>query len=295
MSESSTTSTDPSSLPDAQPRFEHFRIGDIDCYALSDGAMYRPSPMGQVTSDPAMVPLSCLLVRLPGNALTLIDTGFGIHEVGAGPGPSTVGHLTTSLAAAGFRPEDVDVVLISHLHPDHVGGMYDAEGRQIYPDAVYHMAADELAFWSRDPLDISQAASPPPIKVEMEEAAKRTLGHAAGTIRTFRAGDEVLPGLATMPLPGHAPGQVGFIVSSGNDRLLFTADAVTHPGPSIETPDMYNPMDMDPARAVKTRHEVIALLSQPGWQCFTQHFPWPSRGWIRETDDRATWEPASQA
>ena len=121
------------------------------------------------------------------------------------------------------------------------------------------------------------------------------LGFAGDTLRTFKAGDEVLPGIGTIALPGHAPGQVGFILSSGGNRLLFTADAVAHPVVPIETPDVYNPMDMDPDRAVKTRHELVVLLSAPGWQAFTPHFPWPSLGRVHGENGKAAWTPATGA
>ena len=301
MSQSSTqpAAIDPSTLPEAQPRFEHFRIGEIECYGLSDGAMVRPTPSPPPGAPPAppappvMIPLSCLLVRLPGIGLVLIDSGFGNEATFGGRPMRSVGHLTESLAAAGFAPDDIDVVLISHIHPDHVTGLHRNDGTKTYPNATYCVGAEELAFWSQEPLDLSQAASPPHIKIGMEHAAKRMLGFVGDTLRTFRAGEEVLPGIGTMLLPGHAPGQVGFILSSGGERLLYTGDAISIPGVSIETPDVYNPMDMDPDRAVRTRHELIAMLSEPGWQTFTPHFRWPSRGYVRGGDGAATWKPAT--
>lgn len=182
-----------------QPRFHRFRLGDIECLALSDGGIPMPSPPGQDASSqgpggsaPMLLPLSCLLARLPGGGVVLMDTGFG----------------------AGARPEDISAVLISHVHPDHVGGMYRSDGAQTYPNATYHIGAEELALWSREPLDLSQAASPPPSKARMAEAAKRMLGFAGNGLRTSRAGEQVLPGIGTMLVPGHSPGQVGFILQA---------------------------------------------------------------------------------
>ena len=280
--------TDPAAAPEAQPRFERFHVGGIECLALSDGGLPRVVPPGSGAAT--LLPLSCLAVRLPGSGLVLIDTGFG-----AGTMVRSVGHLPESLAAAGIAPGDVDVVLISHMHPDHIGGMYKPDGSQTYPNATYHVGAEELAYWSQDPLDLSHLTAPPHIRKGMEMAARRMLAAGGDSLRSFRAGEEALPGLGTLPLFGHAPGQVGFIVSSGADRLLFTADAIAFPVVSIETPDVHNPMDMDPDRSVRTRHELIALLSEPGWQAFAPHFPWPSRGRVRREAGKAVWEPAAPA
>ena len=296
---------DAAALPISQPRFEHFRVGEIDCYALSDGAIIRTIPTRQATgSDPTrsasggsrqiyMNPLSCLLVRLPGTGLVLIDAGFGRDPTVGGMFMPSVGRLQLSMAQAGFTPEDIDAVVISHMHPDHIGGLYNDDGTRVYPNATYNVSAEELAYWSRDPLDLSQAASPPPVKIEMTKVIKRFHKLAGDELKTFPAGEEALPGLGTMLLTGHAPGQVGFTVSNGGERLVFVADALSHPVVSIQTPDTYNPMDMDSDRAVKTRHELIAMLSDSDWQLFASHFPFPARGHIQGKSGEATWTPTA--
>ena len=293
--------TEHSDAPIAQPRFERFRIGELECCALSDGAVVRPLPPAQtVPAAPpggasALFPLSCMAVRIPGIGLVLIDTGFGPDAMIMGKPMGSAGRLPASMAAAGIAPQDVDVVLISHMHPDHVGGMHRRDGTKAFPNATYHVGEEELAFWRRDPLDLSKVESPPPVRAMTAAAAERMLRLVGDDLRTFRAGEEALPGVRTLPLPGHAPGQVGFILSSGGETLLFMADAMAHPVISIETPDVCNPMDMDSSRAVQTRHEVIALLSGSDWQTFVPHFPWPSRGRISGADGKPTWVPTAAA
>ncbi len=303
MSQSATQPdiVDPATLPAAQPQFEHFRVGEIDCWAVSDGAIIRPMPPRPAGAPPAppappiLVPLNCLLIRLPGTGLVLIDSGHGLILLENGQPMPTVAHLPESLAAAGFAPADIDVVLISHMHPDHIGGLYGNDDTKAYPNATYLVSAEELAYWTRNPLDLSQAATPPHIKFFMEQFARRLLRLAGDTLGTFRSGEEALPGLGTMALPGHAPGQVGFILSDGDDKLLYTADAVTHQLVSIETPDSFQPMDMNPVLAVQTRRGLLSRLSEPGWQCFTPHFPFPARGRVQGGEDHASWTPMASA
>ena len=164
-----------------------------------------------------MIPLSCLLVRLTGTGPVLIDSGFGNEATFGGRPMRSVRHLTELLAAAGFAPDDIDVVLISQIHPDQVTGLHRNDGTKTYPNATCYVGARKLAFWSQEPLDLSQLASPPHIKIGMEHAATRMLGFASRSR-----------------------------------------------GVSIETPDVHNTMDMDPDRAVRTRHELIAMLCELG-------------------------------
>jgi glyoxylase-like metal-dependent hydrolase (beta-lactamase superfamily II) len=292
-------------LPGAEPRFYRFNVGEFECIALSDGGMPVPRPpagydmlpslppMPQIPAGLILLPLSSLLVSLPGVGNVLIDTGFGSNPGMFGSGPARpVGHLVASLVAAGVPPEDIDVVLISHLHPDHIGGMYSDDGKKLYPNAVYYAGAEEIEFWSKDDLDLGFTNTPPPLRTSAIEAAKRMLGFAGDTLKVFRAGEDVLPGIGSISLPGHSPGQVGFILSSAGKKLLFTADSLTNPVISIETPDVHNPVDMNSDLAVKTRHKVIALLSEPDWQNFTTHFPWPNLGSVKTRNGHFIWQPA---
>ena len=238
-----------------------------------------------------LLPLSSLLVRLPGVGNVLMDTGFGQNAM-IGPQPLlTVGRLASSLAAAGIDPADVNAVLISHMHPDHIGGLYDQQGNKAFPNASYHIAAEELAFWSQDPLDLSFTNAPPPLQAHVADAAKRVLECGRNDFQTFKAGEDALPGIGSISLPGHAPAQVGFILSSGAETMLFTADAITNPVTSIQTPEVHSATDMNKDLAQETRHRLIALLLENGWQNFTTHFPWPSIGRVTSKNEQTIWEP----
>jgi glyoxylase-like metal-dependent hydrolase (beta-lactamase superfamily II) len=285
-------------LSEAEPRFYRFSLGAIDCVALSDGGiptLRRPDPSALPTgpdNPPAftLLPLSILLVRLPASGqLVLIDTGFGAEPIMGGGPAHTVAKLSKSLDLAGFKPDDIDVVLISHMHPDHIGGMYTPDGTKRFPKADYYLGAEELAFWNQEPLDLSDVESPPAIKEQMTEYSNRMLAQARGDIRTFRAGEDVLPGVQTILVPGHSPGQVGFIFTSDEQKLLYTADAFNRVQ-SIQTPDAVNPMDMNSRLGIETRHNLLRLLSGPEWKNFTPHFPWPSTGRVSLADGSYRWD-----
>ena len=267
------------------------KIGDIEVVALSDGGVPVPRPPGTPgSSEMILRPLACLLVRLPGEpGLVLIDAGFGPVAKRAGLPLPTAGRLVASLSAAGVALEDIGTVLISHIHPDHVDGLYDDDGVPIYPKATYRVGAEELAFWSQADLDLSWSPSPAPFKAEMLATAKRLVGFAGSTLETFHAGEPAMPGIETVLLPGHTPGQVGFIMSSGGKHLLYTADALTTPEMSIATPDRQNPIDLDPELGVRTRKTLLDKLCQPGWHSFSPHFPWPNLGSVEKLGDHYRW------
>ncbi len=277
-----------------EARFYQHRIGDLEVVALSDGGIPVPRPPGtRGTADFVLRALACLLIRLPSEGgLVLIDAGFGPAAKRAGLPLPTAGRLLASLSAAGIAAEDIGTVLISHIHPDHVDGLYDDDGVATYPNATYRVGAEELAFWSQQELDLSWSPSPPPFKAEMLATAKRLLGFAGNTLQTFHAGQPAMPGIETMLLPGHTPGQVGFIMSSRGDHLLYTADALTTPEMSIEAPDRQNPIDLDPELGIRTRKTLLEKLCQPGWHSFSPHFPWPNLGSVRKAGERYRWNPA---
>ena len=268
-------------LAGAQPRFHQFRIGAIAAVALSEGGIPIPPPPGSQT-PPALRPLACLLLRMPDSGkLVLIDTGFGPVPKRAGKPLPTAGKLLTSMAGAGIQPADISAVLISHIHPDHVGGLFDDQGDKIFPNASYHVGSEELAFWSQEGLDLNQYPPPLPLKEEMTATAAHLLSVAGDHLTTFKAGEEAFPGIGTMLLPGHTFGQVGFMITSGDDKMLYTADALTTPEISLHKPNQQNAYDLDPVMGVKTRVALLGTLSTQRLPSFTPHFPWPNIGQVQ--------------
>ena len=282
------------SSPAVAPRCYAFTVGQMQCVSLSDGGIVVPLPDAEGSSPRLIVlPLSCLLVRLPdGGPLVLIDAGFGWSAKPHLTDLPTLGKVPYSLALAGAHPEDVDVVIASHIHPDHIGGFFDARGAKAFPNATYYAGEDEVTFWSDERLDISGAPPPGAAKVEMVEAAASFLRAAGGELRRFASDEEIVPGITAIAAPGHTPGQVGFLLSNGGKSLLYTADAfgAADAARDFSEPVPADPFDLEPDSAAATREAFVGLLADTGWLMFTPHFPWPSVGEIRTVDGRRSWQ-----
>ena len=290
-------------LPGTEARFDRFHVGKIVCTALSDGGIlvHRPAPPrkdGELPTDapvaapPSLViPLSCLVVELPQTRQTvLIDAGFGLTPELLAKPMSSAGRLQDSLRAAGYDLERIDVVLISHFDIDHVAGLYDESGEQIFQKAQYYASADAFEFWSREGIDLDASPTLPWIKKERLLVSAHVLKAGGARLKTFHPGDEVLPGIQVLDLPGHAAGQVGFLLSSEGEKLLYTADAITNTVISVETPEVFNIMDQDPDTAVRVRKELLSSMSEQGWRSFSPHFPWPSWGRVQKQDGKHVWK-----
>ena len=294
----------------AAPSTMAFRIGALDCVALSDGYFMAPVKVSNPEVPPEelrvfldahgetgefrRLQISCLTLRLPGTGeRVLVDAGMGRALGPTGQPLATAGHALEALRAARIEPEDVDVVLVSHIHPDHVGGLFDDEDRAVFPNATYHVGEAEAAFWGGARPDLTGALLPPPMKANIVEAARRFLKLAGGKLRVFAAGGEVVAGVRSVPLPGHTPGQVGFLFESGGEVLLYTADAVAHPAVSLLRPDWRSAFDTNPAIAIGTRKDLVPRVAANRWTIFATHFPWPSVGRIAGQDGRFAWQPMS--
>lgn len=281
-------------IPGTQPRFHRFEIGRIAFTSVSDGGILVQRPASPNKPPEIMlVPLACLVAKMPNsNQIVLIDSGFGLTPELLGKPMPSAGRLQESLRAAGLSVGSIDVVLVSHLDIDHVAGLYDQNGDQVFRNATYYAPAEAVRFWGQDGLDLSDSPSLPWIKEERMLVATYIRNSSADRIKLFRAGDEVLPGIKAVDLPGHAPGQVGFLFSSEGETLLYTADAITHATVSIQTPEAFNIMDHDPQGGVNTRQQLISFLSNSLHHSFSPHFPWPAWGKVEIADGSAVWKPA---
>lgn len=220
-------------------------------------------------SQAPRITLNAFLITGPGRRPALIDTGMGSL------GGETLGRLPAALALAGVKPEEIETILLSHLHPDHAGGLIDGEGRGLFPNAELVLHTDEAAHWLGEE---ALARAPEGAKPYFENAQKAVAPYA-GRVRYHRGG-EVLPGVEAVPLPGHTPGHTGFRIVSGDKSLFSWTDVVHLPAIQFKQPDAGLVFDVDPEQARATRKRVFDMVSGDGSFIAGNHLEFPALGYV---------------
>lgn len=272
----------PSIQRNQPPGLYHLALGDMTVTAVNDGtydanfdlitgidagecerleqASFRPVP-------PKMT-MNAFLVQ-SGKRKMLIDAGCGVSM-----GP-TLGMLYRNLFSIGVEPEDIDTILVTHPHPDHVNGLIDAEGAAIFPRAEIFVNETDLQFFS-DPDSPSRA---PDETHEFFEGAQAALGPYEGRIRTFREGP-VAPGISAVSQPGHTPGHTGWMVESGGDAIMIWGDIVHMPNLQMSCPEAGTVLDIDRELAVKTRRTALDMAATDRIRVAGIHMDFPCFGHI---------------
>jgi glyoxylase-like metal-dependent hydrolase (beta-lactamase superfamily II) len=269
------------------PTLYRYNIGSYELTALSDGLWERPIDDKFVrNADPADVrkamtdaflpatnklpiPFTALLVNT-GSKLVLIDTGSG------GQIAATAGTFNANLAAAGVTPAQIDIILISHFHPDHINGIKTKDDERYFPNAEIKVPQAEWDFWMDESLP-GRAA--PEIKGYVLNA-RRIFHNIAHGVTRFSPGAELAPGIMSIAAPGHTPGHTAFSVASGNDSMLVLSDTSNHPKLFVRYPEWQPVLDMDGEAAVATRRRLLDRAASDRMLVQGYHFPFPASGHI---------------
>ena len=222
--------------------------------------------------DWLVMSIGALLVRIP-NKNVLIDLGFGprsVEDIGAlagngHKGDLSGGELLNNLRQVGVTPADIDGIVISHLHPDHIGWasvlMEDAARTAIFPNAEYFIGATEWNYWLNGP----EAGTPRAPTADELEIMQRRLTLLEGTKTPFF-------GMTAMPTPGHTPGHLSFVISSGEARAVVLGDAIHCPA-EITQPELDFVFDVDPEFNRRTKEMIVRELESPHTHMVGGHFP----------------------
>lgn len=249
----------------------HIAIGEYKCIIFSDGTL-----VSQDAESPEVFGLNCLFIE-SGDHKILIDTGCGeIFQ-------STAGRLVKNLEAEGIKRSDIDRIIFTHGHIDHVGGSFDSMGRPVFPNARYITSEREWKYWVT-----------PPGSNELQNMffspARKNLLPIRDQFDLAKDNVEVLPGIKLIAAPGHTPGTVMVDISSDRKRLLCIGD-VMHSQREFTNPEYLSSFDVTPEQALRTRARILSDAAKSGIFIFACHFPFPGLGYIRHDKGTFAWHP----
>lgn len=281
--------------------YYQYQAGDVQITALLDGtnfmspSLFKDIPQQQVQEilkkyyadqeKGIQTSVNAFLVNT-GKSLVLVDSGaascFGSH----------LGSVLTNLKASGYQPEQVDTILLTHLHPDHVCGI-SKDGIANFPNATVYVSNDEASFW----LDPKQAAKLPKEKQAnysgTVEKIKQAIApyQAKQRFKTYKLGDDI-HGFKVINTAGHTPGHFSYELKTKDENVVFIGDIVHSHTVQFDKPETAIEYDIDPKKAVQTRLKQFANFAKNGQTIAAPHLPFPGIGHIYSANEKSyQWIP----
>ena len=262
----------------AMPTTHRFMVGDFEVTTFLDGSRPGDGPHPTFGADQPAEAVQELMTEnfLPpsqtvnfftpvlvntGSELILFDTGLG-----AGARPS-MGNLASLMQESGYSPDQVDAVVLTHFHGDHIGGLME-NGAPTFANARYFAGAREYDYWTKEATGDSAAN------------VQNTVVPLAEKMSFLDDGGSVASGITAMAAFGHTPGHMIFNLESGSERLVLTADTANHFVASLQRPDWEVRFDVDKAMAAETRKRVFGMLAADKVAFAGYHMPFPAVGFV---------------
>jgi glyoxylase-like metal-dependent hydrolase (beta-lactamase superfamily II) len=284
---------------DQVPGFYRLKVGDLEVTALFDGPAVadlhwlngaKPtidSVVEAVHEDPHMLDAadSGFLVNT-GKQLILVDTGAGTWY-----GAGALGHLAGNLRSAGYAPEEVDLVLITHLHSDHIGGLTTQDGKRVFPNADVYVAKAESDFWLSPEIAAKASKDAQPFFQSAQAVAAPYI--KAGKWHTFSGSETIVDGMQLIPLSGHTPGHTGYEFSSKGHKILFWGDTMHAQRVQLQHPELTVVFDIDPTAAAATRIQLLPKLAREDVVIAGPHMLFPGLGRLHKEGSGYSWVPVA--
>ncbi len=283
-------------LGGSAPGHYRFKLGGFEVTTINDGAIQLDGPHPifgqnieaaelQDLAEANMLPrerfeigFSPVMVNT-GEALVMFDSGNGAAR------RPNAGRLAAAMSSIGYSPDQVDIVVLTHFHPDHIGGLME-DGKPLFPNARYVTHETEFNFWTHD--DRMAGGT--------ERVAKLTASNVkplAEKTSFIKDGASVTGGITAMAAHGHTPGHTAFHIESDGKRLLLGGDFCNHYVVSLQRPDWHVRFDMDKENAVATRKKILGMLAADKIPFTGYHMPFPAVGYVEAVGDGYRYVPAT--
>ncbi|MDF2500089.1 MAG: metallo-beta-lactamase superfamily protein [Anaerosporomusa subterranea] len=255
--------------PAAGPGTVVYKLGDVEIIAVRDQISKRSRDLllGDAKRIVELMPeaetvgsVNAYVVKTK-KSITLIDTGWGAPR----------GQVLDNLKQIGITPDQINTILFTHLHGDHVSGLL-REGKTVFPNAELYVPAGERAYWFNDD-EMNNTIN----KIGFTIARQGILAYG-DRVRVFESGTEVVPGITVINESGHTPGHVGYLVKANNKKILIWGDLTHFTEVQLAAPEIAVRFDVDPKQAIASRQAILAWVARENMPVAGMHILYPGVG-----------------